>query len=272
MARSISEGIGQKGVQLIANLRDIGKKVFRTEEALQILEGNQHAVNILLSKLEKKGLILRLERGKYMIIPPEAWKTGEYLEEGIVLASSLIYPYYLSFWTALNYYGFTEQPSRTIFIASQKAKAAVNVKGIKFQFIKLCPYKFFGFESVQVGDQVINLASREKTIVDCLDQLRYCGEISEVAKGVWNGRKELNWQKLLNDAIRMNNSAILKRLGFIMESLGIEKPSIIQKFQENIGKGYSLLELNGNRTGRYNRRWRLLINVPVGSLTEWRKH
>ena len=272
MEQSISEGIGQKGVQLIANLKDTGKRVFRTEDALKALEGNQHAVNILLSKLEKKGLILRLERGKYLIIPPEAWKSGEYLEEGIVLASSLISPYYLSFWTALNYYGFTEQPSRTIFIATQKVKVQVNIKGLIFKFVKISPTKFFGFESLRIGDQVVNIATQEKTIIDCLDQPRYCGEITEAAKGIWNGRNEINWPTLLNDALRMNNSAILKRLGFIMESLGIKKAAVIRKLQENIGQGYSLLEPNGNRNGKYNRRWRLLLNVPVDSITEWRKH
>lgn len=270
--QSIVEGLGRKEAELIASLREDGKRIFKTKDANEILDSSPYAVNILLSKLVKKKKILRIERGKYLIIPPEAWKTGEYLEEGIILASSLIEPYYLSYWTALSYYGYTEQPANTIFVATQKYRKTLSVGQMKFQFINLNPSKFFGFGTVWVGNQKINLATREKTIVDCLDQPRYCGEITEVAKGLWNGRKEIDWNKLADYSLKMKNSAILKRLGFLMEILGIEKPTLIKRIRKNLGKGYSRLDPNGNKSGTYYNRWNLRVNVPEKTLTEWRKH
>jgi predicted transcriptional regulator of viral defense system len=272
MEQSIVEGLGRKEAKLIASLREDGKRVFRTADANKILDSSTNAVNILLSKLVKKKKILRIERGKYLIIPPEAWKTGEYLEEGIILASTLIEPYYLSYWTALNYYGYTEQPANTIFVVAQKSRIALNIGQMRFQFIKLNPSKFFGFETVWIGNQKVNMATREKTIVDGLDQSRYCGEITEVVKGIWNGRKELDWKKLADYSLRMNNSAILKRLGFLIEILGIHKPAQIKRLRKNIGKGYSPLDPNGSKTGKYNNRWNLRVNVPEKNLLEWRKH
>lgn len=270
--QSIGEGIGQKGIKLIGSLRETGVRVFKTGDAVKILGSNAHAVNILLSKLSKSKKILRLERGKYLIIPPEAWKSGDYLEQGIILASSLISPYYLSFWTALNYYGYTEQPSQTIFIACQRSRPDLNIKGLKFRFVKINIARFFGYESVWIGDQKVNIASREKLMLDCLTQPKYCGEIAEVAKGLWNGRKEINWKVLVDQAIQMKNSAILKRLGFLMEVLGIEKPGVIRILRENMSKGYSPLEPAGSKSGKYNERWKLFVNTSIETLTEWRKH
>jgi len=270
--QSIVEGLGRKEAKLIATLREDGKRVFKTGDANEILDSSRYAVNILLSKLVKKRKILRIERGKYLIIPPEAWKTGEYLEEGIVLASSLVDPYYLSYWTSLNYYGYTEQPANTIFIVTQKSRTPLYLGQMRFQFINLNPSKFFGFETVWIGNQKIVIATREKTIVDCLDQPRYCGEITEVAKGIWNGRKELDWKKLIDYSMKMRNSAILKRLGFLMEILSIEKPALIKRLRRNLGKGYSQLDPNDNKSGTYYNRWNLRVNVPEANLIEWRKH
>ena len=201
--QSIGGGIGRKGVKLIGSLRESGFRVFRTEDAVKILGSNAHAINILLSKLSKSKKILRLERGKYLIVPPEAWKSGDYLEEGIILASSLVTPYYLSFWTALNYYGYTEQPSQTIFIACQRSRPDLNIKGMKFRFVKINASRFFGYESVWIGDLKVCIASREKVILDCLQQPKHCGDIAEAAKGLWNGRQEINWKLLIDQAIQM---------------------------------------------------------------------
>lgn len=272
MKQNIVSGLGYRGTELITNLRDEGKRVFTLKEAVDAIGGNSHAVTNLIYNLVKQKKILRIERGKYLIIPPEAWKTGEYLEEGIVLASFLIEPYYLSYWTALSYYGYTEQPANTIFVVAQKCRSALNIGQMRFQFIKLNSAKFFGFETVWAGDQQVNVATREKMIVDCLDQPQYCGEIAEVAKGIWNGQKELDWKKLADYSLKMNNSAVLKRLGFLMETLGITKPALIKRIRSSLGKGYSLLDPNGNKTGRYYNRWNLRVNTPEENLTEWRKH
>ncbi len=272
MKQNIVKGLGYRGTELITNLSDEGKRIFVLNDAVSAMGGKRHAVTNLLYNLVKRKKILRLERGKYLIIPPEAWKTGEYLEEGIVLASSLVKPYYLSYWTALSYYGYTEQPANTIFIVTLKSRTVLNVGQMRFQFIKLNPVKIFGFETVWVDNQKVNIATREKTIVDCLDQPRYCGEITEVAKGLWNGRKELDWKKLVDYSLKMKNSAILKRLGFLMEILGIEKTALKKRMKKNICQGYSSLDPNGNKSGNYNNRWNLRVNIPEKTLIEWRKH
>lgn len=271
--RDVMAGISPREEQLIAAIGSSEKRVFTVSEAAQMLNVSNIIASKIIHHLTKKRKLQRIEKAKYLLIPPEAWKTGEYTEEGIIVASQLIEPYYLSYWTALSFHGWTEQPSRTIFVATPKIKKPVELQGITIRFVKLAPKRFFGFEVQWVGNQKVTVADSEKSIVDCLDQPRYCGEIVEVVKGLWNGRKELDFQKLLDYALRMKNGAVLKRLGFLMDVLEIHKPTIRNNLLKNITPNFALLDPGEKgQPGNPNREWRIYVNVAPDNLTEWRMH
>jgi predicted transcriptional regulator of viral defense system len=141
---------------------------------------------------------------------------------------------------------------------------------MRFQFVLLREKRFFGATSTWVENQKIEVASKEKAIVDGLDQPRYCGEIVEVVKGIWNGRSEIDWDKVLEYALRMNNGAILKRLGFLLEFLEIGKPTYLKEIKKHLTAGYVDLDPGSGSHGKHNRAWRLRINVRPENLTEWR--
>jgi predicted transcriptional regulator of viral defense system len=184
-----------------------------------------------------------------------------------------VQPYYGSYWTGLNLYGWTEQPSRTIFVATTRIKQTLTVQGMTFKFVRLKPDRFFGFTERWVGSQKVSVADKEKTIVDCLDQPRYCGEIVEAAKGIWNGRNELNFEKLLSYADRMTNSAIVKRLGYIMETLSILSLDYRKSLTARIKRGYVDLDPGVTKSGGKNiPEWQIRVNINPVSLTEWITH
>jgi len=265
-------GIGSKEAELIAYLSDKRKRIFSIAEAAEIMGISRTSASDLALRLLKKKKLIRIEKAKYLIVPPEAWKTGEYTEEGIILASQIVKPYYISYWTALSFYGWTEQPSRTIFIATIKPKKTIELQGTNFKFVRLRPNRFFGFNEQWVGNQKVSVADKEKTIVDCLDQPRYCGEIVEAVKGIWNGRHELTFEKIIEYAHTMNNGAIIKRLGFLMDVLEIHKPKLRKEMKEYITSGYVALDPGSNVKGTHNKDWHIRINVNVSNLTEWRIH
>ena len=266
-------GISPREEEFIATIGSSGKRVFTVSEAAKLLNTSHAIASKIIHRLTKKRKLQRIEKAKYLLIPPEAWKIGEYTEEGIIVASQLITPYYLSYWTALSFHGWTEQPSRTIFVATTRIKKVVELQGIKIKFVKLNPNRFFGFEEHWVGNQKVVVAEKEKTIIDCLDQPRYCGEIVEVAKGLWNGRKEIDYRKLLDYALRIKNGAITKRLGYLLDVLEINKPKIRKELLRNKTQNFALLDLGHQRSaGVKNKEWNLTINVNPHNLTEWRTH
>lgn len=271
--RNKMTGLGSKEAELIATVGRSGRRVFTISEAAKLLGITSLQVSKIVHRLFQKRKLQRIEKAKYLLIPPEAWKEGEYTEEGIIVASQLILPYYLSYWTALSFYGWTEQPSRTIFVATSKIKKPVELQGMKIRFVKLNSNRFFGFEEHWVGNQKVVVAEKEKTIIDCLDQPRYCGEIVEVAKGLWNGRKELNYVKLLEYSLRMKNGAVVKRLGYLLDILEINKPKIRKELLKNKTPNFAVLDPGHKEsTGEPNKEWNLTVNVDPHNLTEWRTH
>ncbi|MCZ7399780.1 MAG: hypothetical protein O8C62_08935, partial [Candidatus Methanoperedens sp.] len=64
----------------------------------------------------------------------------------------------------------------------------------------------------------------------------------------------------------MGNATILKRLGYLSEILDIKLDEKLKKrMLRNISKGYSVLDPAIKlRKGKYNEKWKLLINRKIG--------
>ena len=267
--------LGEDGARLLTSLSVAGKTVFTSEDAAQVL-GDKVNARLLLSRLEKKRWLKRLEKGKYLILPFEAGMEGKYSEHPFIIASKLITPYAVSYWSALNHYGYTEQIPGTIYVSSTKRRTDMEIAdlGLRFKFVRLTPSKFFGHHAVWIQERKINITDREKTIVDCLDHPEYCGGIVEATKGLWYGctQEEIDVAKLTEYVERMNNRSIFKRLGYLAELLKLPVGEFLQTWKRNISSGYSLLDPVMPKAGRHNSRWNLRINVTHHDLTEWRTH
>lgn len=265
-------GIGPKEAELIAALGATGERVFTNAEIAKALNISSSFASKLVRQLATKKKLVRIEKGRYLLVPVEAWASQKYMEEGIIVGSRLIEPSYLSYWTALSFYGWTEQVSSTVFIAAMKKKRELFAGGVRYLFVHLRPNRFFGFSEQWRNDRKIIIADKEKAIVDCLDLPKYCGDITEAAKGLWNGRNDFNWDKLISYALRTENGAIIKRLGYLMDALEIKKANVRHELAKHLTAGYVPLNPGGDRTGKYSSEWRVLVNTDPEGLTEWRSH
>jgi len=277
-------GIGKKSSRLLSELAENNKSIFTIDDAVEILKRaefrrrnsgvlkrrslsteKKSSVTKLLHDLTRNKWLFRLSRGKYLILPLEAGVKPEFTEHEFIIASKLIEPYYISYWSALNYYGFTEQVSKTVFVATIKRKREMNLLGLKIKFVTVKENKFFGFKKNLVNNHPVNIAEKEKAIVDCLDLPRNCGGITEIIKAVDSAKEELDLKKLEDYAKKMKNQAIINRLGYILELLDIEtklKP----------GKHYVFLDpLIKNKIG-HNAKWKIIENIPKKDLLSWREH
>lgn len=271
MDRGYKRGIGRVSTPLLAQLSQAGKRIFTVKEAARILGRKTPEIHKLLHDLVQRKWLSRLEKGKYMLLPLEAGLEAVYTEHEFIIASALIQPYYIGFWSALNFYGFTEQVPKIIYVASIKQKHPLTLQGVTYQFIKLLKEKFFGFREEWIDNRKVKISDREKTIIDCLDHPEYCGGLIELAKGLWNGRDELDFEKIIGYGLRMKNKAIFKRLGYILEVYQIGA-GVIKKIQNYISGGYSLLDPTLPREGRYIKEWNLLVNIPLEDIKEWRRY
>jgi len=240
----------------------IGKHFIIVKEILKNFKGNKDSLKIALHRLEQKGEIERIEKGKYLIIPLGAEK-GKYTLHEFVIGSTLIEPCSIAYWSALNYYGLTEQIPTTVFLQTTARKKNQDIKifGVKYQIIKIKKEKMFGIRKEWIEETQINITDKEKTIIDCLDKPQYCGGIIEVAKALKNNK--FDRKKLKNYAQCIGNSGVSRRLGYLCELLSIK----INLPKLNT-RNYLLLDPTMPKKSTKNARWRLIINLDDKMLGE----
>jgi len=70
-------------------------------------------------------------------------------------------------------------------------KSSMEISGVTYRFVFMSNTKFFGYKEITIDGSQVNISEPEKTIVDCLDRVRYTGGVSEVAKALRYG--QMNW-------------------------------------------------------------------------------
>ncbi|MFB0562977.1 MAG: type IV toxin-antitoxin system AbiEi family antitoxin domain-containing protein [Candidatus Lokiarchaeia archaeon] len=256
------KGLSKKESILISTLSSRDRKIFTIDEAEEILGKDAKK---FMSSLIRKKWVLQLKRGLYAIVPLDIGIKGaeSFIIHDFVIASYLVKPYYIGFWSSLNYNGLSDQIPTTIFIATSKAKPPLNILNSRFLFIQLSRNKFIGIEEVEIEGYRVNISDRNKTIVDCLDHSEHSGGIDEIAKAIYFYHEELDFRKVKEYALKMKNITIFKRLGYILDRAGLlEKYDWIFK-DIKLTKGYPCLDKIGGRKGKYNDKWKLIINTEI---------
>jgi predicted transcriptional regulator of viral defense system len=269
---SVRAGLTRNESLLLSSLSEKGKTIFKIEDISAELKCSYKYAKVLANNLTKKKWIIVLRRGVYLIVPLSAGVRSHYTEHEFVIASYLVSPYYIAYWSALNFYGITEQTPFTIFVATTRRAKTREVLNSRYSFITLSKRKFFGFEPTAVSTYKINISDREKTLADALDHPEYSGGIPEVAKSLWNAKEKVSIERIVSYAERMGNAAIVKRLGYLVESLNINVDSkILPRMKGMISPGMAALDPTRPRKGTYSTRWNLLLNISKETLEELRR-
>jgi predicted transcriptional regulator of viral defense system len=117
---------------------------------------NQNTVYKLLQRLTAQKVLKRAVNGTYFV---SSTNPGSFC-----LANSLITPSYISFESALNYYGILPQFPYPITSSTTKRSQTINFDNREFSFRHLATGLYFGF--VKTDDFLI--ATPEKAVLDLL--------------------------------------------------------------------------------------------------------
>src|SRR3972149_221978 len=260
--RSITkEPLGRMEAQFLVKVAT--KPTFSMEETRRLFRRDLSPQ--FLDRLERKGWIRRIKRGRFAVIPLSSGELGIPQLHEFLIAMELVSPAAIAYWSALNHHGVTEQLPRTVLVATNHhiqlhSKEAL---GVTFKIISVQPRKFFGIEKDWINEQPFSVTDREKTIIDGLDLPRYMGGVGEIAKALAQTWEELDEGKLREYSAKIGNTAGAKRLGFLMEALGLGNPEALKK-AVSLTPGFSPLDPMLPRKGKHDRRWGLLVNAQVG--------
>ncbi len=241
-------GISANETFLLSVIEKEDLPVFGVREAIALSGWSPSRVHNTLVSLTRKGLITRIKRNTYAV-------TEQLGENVLRIATEVVKPSYVSFWTALSYYGFTEQQVRSVQLVATKQVAVFRIgRFAPVEIVKFKPYRFYGYE--RKGGLVI--AEPEKGLVDSLFRLDLCGGMDEFAKCLRNARPDLDGRKLVDYAIRFGNRSCVSRLGHIIERSDL-KINVDRLLAER-SRSFVPLNPKSARTGKYDRKWRVIIN------------
>ncbi len=254
---------------LLDNASLIRKKVFTSKEAKEALGWSMTDVYSVLFRLIQKGRVVRIKRSLFCLVPPgvKDFKTG-YPQNWFLIAKALAEdkPYFISHYSAVHLHGMTTEAVQTIFVSRPEQYRLPKDLRIPIQFVTVPQKKFWGIEEKWVtNEEKVSVSDLERTILDILDRPDLSGGISEIVRGLWIIKKEINMLKLVDQAKRFNSLAAAKRLGFLMEQLELGSQEVINQLHEFVkpSTSYSFLDPTAKKEGSYHNRWHLRANVDI---------
>ena len=124
----------------------------------------------------------------------------------------------------------------------------------------------FGTIPVWRGGSKVQVSDPSRTVVDILDEPRLGGGIRTVAEVLhrYLHGDHRDDRLLVDYGDRLNNRAIFKRLGYVLEHSGVEAPDLVRACLDRRSSGLVSLDPSIKSSGRIVRRWRLRVNVSLG--------
>ena len=259
----------------LTTLAASGKQIFTAKDGYEVL-GKGRATRDALARLVDKGWLERIEKGKYLIVPLEAGPDRTWTEDAHVLAGHLVGPSMVGYWSALHYWNLTEQFPRVTCLqtTARKDSRRPRILGMRFRIVRVKPRKFFGCHTYCAGESRVDITDREKTIVDCLDRPDLGGGVGQVGRALVEGDGDLDWDRMTVYLRRFGSGAVVKRLGFLAETLDLAHPPDprrLDEWRELLTAGISKLDPSTPREPhRIATRWRIAANLPEEGLARRR--
>lgn len=262
--------ISNQSGELLSYFNERDKYCFKYAEAFEALPSSkEESVRKLLSDMTKRRLLMRLKNGVYYIIPYES-EADTFIPDWHLIAGCLVsgIGHYIGYYSALQIHNLITQPSlkEQIVVKQQVRPSLINIKKVRFQFIYHNEKHFFGAKNIWIDNfNKVSCSDLEKTFIDCLFKPEYAGGIVEIARAIYVSRDKIRFDKLLDYAIKFDSQAVIKRLGFLLETLGIEN-EIVNKLQKIKTTAYTILDTELPKTGKSISRWSIRQNLDTETI------
>ena len=239
---------------------------FDAAQAAAVLNIDLDRTRRLLAALAANGWLARVRQGWYICVPLEASEPSEWREDPWVLAAALFSPGYIGGWSALEYWGLTEQIFNVIYVfAGRKVKPArQTIQGTDFQIRSVPKRTLFGTRRVWRQRVPVNVSDPHRTIIDILDVPAAAGgalHASEVLQTYFES-EHADHVELLQYGDRLGRGTIFKRLGYLAERATLSDIDFVEACRNRITKGPSQLDPNGPPNDPIISRWNLRANIP----------
>ena len=243
---------------------------FTVGDASAALSLSKTRTHRILAQLTERGWLVRIRRGLYDTVPLDVREPAQWRADPWVVAAKLFGPdYYIGGWTAAEHWGLTEQIFRTtvVFTTRRVRSLEQEVQGFPFRIKHASNAKIFGVRSVWRDRNRLNLSDPSRTITDLLDDPSIAGgvrHLAEILHSYFTGEHR-DETDLLEDIELLGNRTCYKRLGFLLEVLGIDAGGTVEACLARLSAGVTSLDPSLPAEGSISRRWNLRVNAALSA-------
>ena len=228
------------------------KPVFTVEDVNKLYgDGSIETARSAIKRLVNKGMVVKIRNNKYTCINGI---DKQPLADRFQIASSLTPTSYVSFHSAIEFYGYTDQVYYEVYVSSLTKFNQFEFDGYTYKCVLV--KKQSGVE-YRNGVRVTDL---EKTLIDLIYGLNKIAGLEETFANIQLLPK-LKEKQLLKYLQEYDNQFLYQKTGFLLEPLK-ERLNISEAFfincKEHLGKSKRYL-VNDSRKVTYNKRWKLIV-------------
>ena len=276
MTRSDSRYSQTKGIKLLQTAIQQFGPIFTIEQIKPIAQAQQLSIShlrFLISSLADAGWIEIIKRGTYVVT--SSLYSGEI--PSFAIAGALLQPLMISHWSACTHHGFTSQnptmiqasTPRKITTPEMRSGKANNPRGraiwkafgLEIEFIHIKQENFWGFTDEWINSwQQIKITDPERTALDLIARSDIFGGISAAIEILENAVNQIEVDRLVEYSIKYNSGSVIKRMGWILENLGVSH-EMLEPLQKYPVKKYFLLDSTHENFQHKNSFWNILENL-----------
>lgn len=203
----------------------------------------------LVTKLVRNGWLIRVKRGLYAI--SDFSNRGFLSLSPYIVANLLVKDSYVSFESALSYYGMFDQLTDKVISISKNRYKTVQLDSTQYSFVNVKDQFFFGWHGVMIDNKAAQIATAEKALIDIIHFHKSKYSVDVVIEKLQEHQSSLDMEKLCKYVSKMSTTTI-KIFGFILDLLGIDSKHLYILMKSGQGTHWML---TGDK--KFNAKWRL---------------
>nr|MCK4717989.1 hypothetical protein [Thermoplasmata archaeon] len=176
-----------------------------------------------------------------------------------VVASLAVVPSYVSYLSALNYYGISDQVPRVVQMATTLRAEPFTYGGMRMEYHILRPDKFYGYGPEHFAPLEGLVALPEKALIDSFDRPALVGGGQEVVRLLLSSVRDIDIRRMRTLLKTFPSRSTISRICYILERNGHESDSL-----RSLGsKTYIPLVPGGKSEGNLDKGWNVYVDEGV---------
>lgn len=271
-SKMIAESKYQSLESWINTLLSYGKMSFSLTQLKKELQGHSDiAIKRSLHRLSKKGVVLSIHKGYYLIIPPQYASRGVLPPQLFIdgLMKHLGKPYYVGLLSAAAIHGAAhQQPQEFYVVTTPPALRPTHKKSVKINYITKNAIQENYIEKKKTETGYIKVSSPELTALDLFQYGKRVGGLNRIGTVLNELTEEFRPERINYEFVKLSSVSSIQRLGYMLDYV-LENQEYADKLFDECLKAsviFNRISLDGEEETlgfSSNNRWNIIANSEI---------